>query len=515
MPPRASLLAALLLAASTFPAAAIADAPKPAAKDVQLTILHTNDTHGHLLPYSYPETYDVGSELAQLATRHDIGGAARRATMVKRIRAEKGHATLLIDAGDVCDGTPFSTEYHGEADIAAMNAIGYDLGCPGNHEYSNPLAQVRKLIAEAKFPLVSANSTVKADGKLLYQPYVIRTIGGARVAFFGLLTYDARTYPAAKNDLTMEPPIETAKRLVPELRKKADLVVAVTHIGVDEDKQIAREVPGIDIIVGGHSHTLLPQPVFVPSSTTGNQDSVNGTVIVQDFQWAGTLGRLDLTLHRAENGTWSVKRYRGGLLPVTSSTPEDPKVASVVARYWDPIRAKYAEVIGEAAGDFADKGGDYAEYNLVADAVRESLGLDFDIENMGGVRAPLTKGPITYADMVTMDPFGNTIVLFKATGRQLKDILAKHRPVVSGIRYVDDHGTLTEATIGGQPIEDDRTYSGATNSYYAPFILKGIADQRDTKKPRLDTVIAYIRAHKTVAPAYDGRRILKGVSDYE
>ena len=398
------------------------------AQDVRLTILHTNDTHGHLLPYSYPDTYDPSAPIALLKSRHNIGGAARRATLVNHVRQEKDHATLLIDAGDICDGTPFSTEYHGDADIAVMNALSVDVACPGNHEYSNALPQVRKLIASAKFPLISANSTVKADGQLLYQPYVIKNIGGAKIAFLGLLTYDARTYNAAKTDLVMEEPIETAKRLVPTLRKQADLVIAVTHIGVDEDIKLAAIVPGIDIIVGGHSHTLLPEPLLVPHPSDVSAHSVRGTVVVQDFQWAGTLGRLDLTLHRDADGTWHVAKYKGRLLPVASDTPEDANVSNVVAGYWNPIKGKYGEVVGEAEGDFATKGADHAEYNLVADAIREQMGVDFDIENMGGVRSPLAKGPITYADMVNMDPFGNTIVTFRATGKQIKAMLMQDRP---------------------------------------------------------------------------------------
>ena len=486
-----------------------------AARDIHLTLLHTNDTHGHLLPYSYPETYDADAPIALLKTRRDIGGAARRATLVSRVRQEKGHATLLMDAGDICDGTPFSTEYHGDADIAVMNALGYDLACPGNHEYSNALPQVRKLIGEARFPLISANSTVKADGKPLYQPYVIKEVGGAKIAFLGLLTYDARTYNAAKTDLTVEEPIETARRLVPQLRKQADLVVVVSHIGVNEDIKLAAIVPGIDVIVGGHSHTLLPAPLFVPHPDDVSPHSVHGTVIVQDFQWAGTLGRLDLTLHHDTDGTWHVAQYKGRLLPVTSDTPPDANVARVVAEYWNPIKSKYGEIVGEAAGDFASKGKDHAEYNLIADAVREQMGVDFDIENMGGVRSPLARGPITYADMVNMDPFGNTIVTFRATGRQIKAMLASDRPAVSGIRYVYTTDALTEATLNGKPIEDDKIYTGATNNYYARTLLADITDKADTGKPRLETVLAYIRAHKTITPLYDARRVLKGVSDFD
>lgn len=501
-----AVLCGLLLLFSHYTAVS-ANAPRT----IQLTILHTNDTHGHLRPFSYPDTFDSTSPLARLKARRDIGGAARRSTLVKQIRQEKGRETLLIDAGDICDGTPFSTEYQGDADIAAMNAIGYDLACPGNHEFNNTLPQVRKMIADAQFPLVCANVTVKADGKPLYAPYVVKEIGTAKVAFFGLLTYSARTYPAARNDLVVEPPIEAARRLVPELRKRADLVVAVTHIGVEEDRQLATAVDGIDVIVGGHSHTLLPAPLFIGSVPSTHPHSVNGTVIVQNHQWGGTLGRLDLTLRRSEEGAWAVQKYSGRLLPITSSVPEDPAVAAVVERYWKPIAPKYEERLGEAADDFAKRGPDYAEYHFVADALRERMGTEFHLENMGGVRAPLIKGPITYGDLVRLDPFSNTIVTFKATGRQIKEMLVRFRPAVSGLRYVLDDGRLTETTLNGQPLEDDRVYFGSTNSFFAQTVLEGIPEKTDTKRARLEALRDYLRAHKVIRPAYDGRRILKNI----
>jgi 5'-nucleotidase / UDP-sugar diphosphatase len=501
-----SLLLVFILVVVVHPASLLADA----ARTTRLTILHTNDTHGHLRPYSYPETFDPSDPIAKLKSRHDIGGAARRATLVRQIRRERGHDTLLIDAGDICDGTPFSTEYQGSADIAAMNAIGYDLACPGNHEFNVPLAQVKKMIADAKFPLLCANVTGKADGKPLYRPYLIKEIAGAKIAFFGLVTYDARTYPAAREGLDMEQPIAVAKRLVPELRRQADLIIAVTHIGVEIDQQLAREVPGIDVIVGGHSHTMLPQPLLINQPASGNPRSVNGTIIVQDYQWAGTLGRLDLTLNRSEEGKWSVEAYKGELLPITSSVRGDKTVAAVVDKFWEPIKGKYAALIGQAAADFTNKGTDDAEYNLVADAVREAYGAEIGIENMGGVRAPLIKGPITYGDMITLDPFGNTIVTFKIDGRQLKEMLRRGRPAVSGIRYVVEGDRLVEASVGGRPIEDSRIYTGTTNSYYVRQpAMSGITSVVDTGKPRLDTVIAYVRSKRTITPSYDGRRVIR------
>ncbi|MCA1996075.1 MAG: 5'-nucleotidase C-terminal domain-containing protein, partial [Armatimonadetes bacterium] len=236
------------------------------------------------------------------------------------------------------------------------------------------------------------------------------------------------------------------------------------------------------------------------------QDRINGTIIVQAFQWGGELGRLDLLLSRGKTG-WTVSRYRASLIPITAKIPEDPQVAAVVERFWRPIAAKYGEVVGEAVADVAPRYDDLAEYNLVADAVRETLGVQFDLENIGGVRAPLVKGPITMGDLVTMDPFNNTVVTTKLTGAQLKAVLLKQKPAVSGIRYRIEGGKLVEASIAGEPIQDDQTYVGAANSYFANYALKDYGYQ-DTGRSRLQVLVDYVRGKGRILPTYDGRRVV-------
>jgi 5'-nucleotidase len=236
--------------------------------------------------------------------------------------------------------------------------------------------------------------------------------------------------------------------------------------------------------------------------------SVNGTVIVQAHQWGGELGRLDLLFVKDQAGTWQVDRYRARLIPVGPEFPEDPGVAAVVSQFWKPIAAQFGEVVGQAGGEFASRGDDQAEYNLVADAVRESFNAEFGMENMGGVRAPLVRGAITKADLVTLDPFNNTVVTFTATGKQIRDILQRHSPAVSGIRYRLENRELLDVTIGGQPLDDARVYTGVTNSYFAGVALKGLTTLQDTGKARLDVLVNYIRQKGTVRPAYDGRRIV-------
>ncbi len=479
-------------------------------QQVSLTILHTNDTHGHLLPFSYPSIVPPDSELAALKVRQNIGGIARRATLVKRLRAElEAHGTpvWLVDAGDFCDGTSFSTEYHGEADVAAMNATGYTFGTLGNHEFNNPLSRLKSFLSQFTFPILCANALDKASGKPLTQESAIRELGPLKVGVFGLTAREGGNYQAGKEGVIVGEEIGAARRLVQSLRSEAGIIIAISHAGERLDGQLGEAVPGIDVIIGGHSHSRMPLGQLVWHSDELKADDVNGTVIVQAHQWAGEIGRLDLLFHKDDRGSWHVERYRARLIPVTPDIPDDETVAAVVDRYWKPIAARYGEIIGQAADDIAERGADLAPYNLVADVIRETYGADIALENIGGVRAPLIKGNITREDLVNMDPFANTVVTFNISGRKLKEILQKARPAVSGIRYRMEKGALGEATVGGQPIDDDRIYTGVTNSFLAERYLKGM-ETKNTGRVRLDVVIEYIRKKGTIKPSYDGRRVV-------
>jgi 5'-nucleotidase/UDP-sugar diphosphatase len=482
------------------------------AQQASLTILHTNDTHSHLLPFSYPPAAAAGSGIAQLKYRTDIGGIARRATLVKRLRKElnsKGTAVWLVDAGDFIDGTPFSTEYHGEADAAAMNAAGYNYGILGNHEFNQPLSQLKSLLGKFQFPILCANAVEESTGALLIRGSEIRRLGPLKIGIFGIVTRSASRYPAAREGIAISDEVTASRHMVQALRPEADIVVAISHSGYSMEAEIAATVPGIDVIIGGHSHTRLPSGELVWHSDELYADKVNGTILVQAHQWGGELGRLDLLFGRDSSGDWHIQRYRASLIPVTSDIPEDKTVAAVVDRYWKPIAARYGEIIGRAAADFIERGDDLAPYNLVADAVRETFSTAIELENMGGVRAPLAKGAIRREDLVAMVPFDNTVVTFKIRGSRLKQILLKQRPAVSGIRYRIENGTLVEATVGGKRLDENRVYTCASNSYLARTALEGI-QYKDTGKLRLDVLTEYIRKNKTVRPVFDGRRVVIG-----
>jgi len=501
----ASVLAALLLA---LPSGA---QPDPVA----LTILHTNDTHGHLLPFRYPaQGLPAAPDLEGVPTGVEVGGIARRATLVRRIRAEldaRGIPVWLVDAGDFTDGTAFSTEYQGRADLEAMGVAGYTLGTLGNHELNRSLSVLRDLLAHAPYPVVCANLVERTTGAPLTAPSLVRRVGPVRVGVFGLVTKAAAGYPAARDGLVVKDEIATARRVAAELRTRSDVVVLVSHAGKATDERIAATIPEIDVIIGGHSHSRLPSGELIWHEQTLSADAVGGTVVVQAHQWGGELGRLDLLFAQDAQSRWHVTRYRARLIPVTADIPEDPAVAAVVARYWKPIAARYGEVLGQASGDFVSRGDDLAEYNLMADAMRATLGTEVHLENLGGVRAPLNRGPITLGDLETLDPFDNTLVTFRVSGRDLLRILEKAQPAVSGLRYRIEAGKVTEAAVDGRPLDPDRMYAASTNSYFADKILGPPASipWTDTGTKRRDALVAFVRGHGTVRPAYDGRRVIR------
>jgi 5'-nucleotidase/UDP-sugar diphosphatase len=295
----------------------------PSKRWFRLTILHTNDTHGHLLPFSYPEGVSPDSPAAQMTHRTNIGGVARRATLIQRLREQlQPYPALVIDAGDYMDGTPFSLEFRGEADVACMNACGYDFGTLGNHEFSNPLEEVLRLVRLSRFQTVCANLRYRDSGEPLVPPYVIAQVGELRVALFGLVMTDTQNYRGARERVQVLNPFEVARQLVPQLRQQADVVILISHLGIGDDERLAREVPGIDVIVGGHSHTRLAEPRFVEWQQKAPVN-LGGTVIVQAHQWGGELGRLDLLFWRdVDTNRLELVGYKGNLSrsPPTSLT---------------------------------------------------------------------------------------------------------------------------------------------------------------------------------------------------
>src|SRR5918996_1322392 len=255
------------------------------ADEIVITILHTNDTHSQIDPLPANDR-NAGK-----------GGVARRATLVKKIRKENPN-TLLVDAGDVLQGTPYFNFFKGEVEYKAMSAIGYDIGTLGNHEFDNGVEALAAALKFANFDLVSSNYDVKGtvlEGRV--KPYVVKTVGGIRVGLFGLgISPVALITPENFKGITYIDPVLAARDVVKKLREeeRCALVVCMSHLGYHEDNQrgdsfVASQIDGIDFIASGHTHTFMQEPV------TQTQPCGAKTLIFQVGRSGIYVGRVDFT----------------------------------------------------------------------------------------------------------------------------------------------------------------------------------------------------------------------------
>jgi 2',3'-cyclic-nucleotide 2'-phosphodiesterase (5'-nucleotidase family) len=307
----------------------------------QLTILHTNDLHGWMQPFDYTLTNlrFLKSEFVDPKfAGANRGGLARRATLIAALRKEIAHPVVLIDAGDVFTRGPWQTAHMGVPEIAAYNRMGYEMLCVGNNEFkgtgdTGSQAVLLGLMRQSAFPWLAANVTVGDTGVPVegLHPFIVRRYGAVRVGFLGLTAPRARDYTQTKG-WRIEDPIDAAKRWVPIARKECDILIAVTHLGVDLDVQLAGKVEGIDAIVGGDSHTFLPTP-----KTVANPRGLD-VPIVQDGAYGVCLGRLDLTFEKTDGG-WLLRKAVGVLLPVDATVKEDPEIKRLLDQWLSPSKA--------------------------------------------------------------------------------------------------------------------------------------------------------------------------------
>lgn len=487
---RAAFVAALLVAGPASLAAY--------AAPVELTILHSNDTHDHL------EAFDSRQG-------KDVGGVARRATLIKRIKADAKNV-LVIDAGDVFQGTPIFTFFEGEPDMLTMQQAGYDAIAVGNHDLDNGLANLQKQAKHLAQPLLCA-TLVDAKGKPIFQPYRIVERGGLKIALIGIMGKNAYDAIAEKRraGVFVKDPKQVLTELVPQLRSKVDLVIVASHTGHEEEVALASAVSGIDVIVGGHSHTKVEHPVIV---LHGDRP----TLVVQAFQWGEFLGRIDLTVDGGK-----IVKHAGGLLPVSTDIPPDPAVLKTVQSYADKIAAQMQQVVGRSDFEFLNArkaDGDAPIGNLIADALRDQAKADVGIMNSGGIRAPLPKGDVTRGMVLSMLPFDNKLVHFPVSGALLQQILnfaasksGKSGSLqVSGIAFVVEGGKAVAITVGGRPLDPAKTYRVATIDYLAAGndgaeVFKQVPATAMTETGLLvrDAFTAYMQHHKVLQNPPGGR----------
>ncbi len=427
---------------------------------LDVTILHTNDIHGHLFPLSsYEVTYLDGK--TELLT--NVGGAARRASLIRRIKATSKCPVLVMSAGDVWTRGPVG-DLRGVPDFEVMNAIGYDLMTLGNNEFKaaeGAAAQtvLFERIKQAKFPALSANVFRKSTGKEIVEPYRILDIRGVKIAVFGLTAPRVAGYDTAVG-LEVRDPIQVAKKIVPELRKKADFIVALTHIGYDYllyacDLRLAAEVPGIDVIIGGDSHTWLREPTLVaPAGDCPSSLYVCGTVVTQTGEWGVKVGKLDLRLSRAEGNRYRLMSYSQKFLDVDAAEPPAKDIEQILDKHTKPMLEELVTL--PKAISKAEMG------DWLARCLMQTAGTRIALVSADAVEDGLDAGPVDELDLRRMCPWQDTDVLKTTlTGKQIRDVIAERHPFVAGAKLAD--GVLY---VGDEKAADTASYTAALGDVY-------------------------------------------------
>jgi len=444
---------ALLTAACFLYVLPVASQPR------EITILHTNDIHASFLPH---EAYWVRSNPKPL-----IGGFNELAFAVDSLRHARS-TTLLVDAGDLMTGNPISDCVYkgaqGGALFEMMNLVGYECQTPGNHDFDISYANYLKLVSIAKFPIVSANLIDEKSGlPVTGKEYVIVEKNGLRIGMFGLMSKEFYDLVSAKSTkgIKLLPPVETAKKLIALLEPRTDLLIAVTHEGVEDDSVLAVDTKGIDVIVGGHSHTRLRTPKYI-----------NGVIIVQAGSNAENLGILDLTADKNHH----IVKWNGVLHQLWYNPNRQPTVVTaLVDSFKTEITNEYSEIIGTLSSPWNGPDGETAEGYFLADAQREAADADIGFMNNGGIRKRLIPGPISKQDLFEVLPFRNILTTFKVTGKQVREIVMndiEKRPgiLVSGIdcewkRGAGGNVDIVKLLVRGKAVVDTATYTGAASDY--------------------------------------------------
>ena len=375
----------------------------PLAGEIRsLTVLHTNDLHARLMP---------------LENKH--GGFAYLAAVIRRERANCDDC-ILLNAGDVAQGTPVSTIFHGLPAFEVANLFGIDVGTLGNHDFDYGWMQTRKFMETAKYPIVSAN-VVGAKGELFApKPYTILKVNGLRVAVIGIMTDDLKTLTIPKliapwHTLSS---LETAKKYAAELKNQSDLVILLGHITSQEERRFLQEAKDIPVFVTGHVHSGLAQA-----------QTADGRILVRVKGYAEELGRLEL---KVDTETKSVVSSTWKRIDVDSATIKPAAdVAAVVKRWEDEVSARVDQPLAVAARAFDKR----SVKTLIELAMRQETGADFSFMNLGGVRDTLPKGQIMVRNIWDIMPFDNRVVFGKFKGRNLPAVVVGDRKVEPDREY--------------------------------------------------------------------------------
>jgi len=476
------------------------------SSSTELVIFHTNDHHGYC--------WSIDGN----------GGFAKQMTLLKQAR-KKHPNLLLLSAGDINTGATESDINHAEPSFKGMNLLGFHAMAVGNHEFDNALSQLRVQEEWSNFPFLSANIYNKKNNQRMFAPYVVKIVDGIRIGILGFTTEETQWVANMKyiKDLEFRDPVLEAKKLIPELKQKSDIIIAVTHMGYypegtdpshgKGDIILASENPEIAVIVGGHSHTLLPQPV-----------KVRNTLLVQAYHYAKNLGELHLKINRKN---FQIKKYTYVLHDLNEKVAEDPEMISFLEPYLQKAKVFFDEKVGESKVDLVGerelvRSQETNLGNLITDVLREVTKADIALQNGGGIRSTISKGKISFGDIKRAFPFNNTIVVTHLTGKEILELLNRSaslaRPAggflhVSGLSFIIDKNQAKNVKIHGKSLQLDKMYRVAMNDFMANG---GDGYELLKNKTRIDTGFVlstalknYILTRKTISPKVEKRIMIR------
>ena len=498
-----------------------------------LTLVHTNDTHAHLEPM----------ELTLSGKKVRVGGVAQRVAFFDRLRAGRRNV-LILDAGDVFQGTLYFNQYRGLADRYFMHRMLYRVMALGNHEFDLGPGPLADFLKGARFKVVSANVDVSAEPRLkdLFAPYAVVQVGEERVGVIGLTTPDTKEIANPGPTVAFLDPYESAQKAVYELLAKGvNKIVVLSHLGYGEDLKLARRLVGAQVIVGGHSHTLLgsfPHPELRPAGpypTVVKNPEGKDVLVVQAWEWGKVVGLLEVTF----DARGQLVAYKGEALLMTPEVaPEDFFAKEALMAYAQPVMALVRQVIAEARVDLVGEREVVRRResnlgNLIADGMlwkTKGAGTQIALQNGGGIRASIPRGPITVGRVYEVLPFGNTLVVMDLKGREILAALengvsqweqtAGRFLQVAGLRYAFDLARPAGSRVvrvevrterGFVPLDLEATYRVVVNSFIAAG-GDGFTVLRDAKGYRVDTGFAdaetlmeYLQERKVVEAQLEGR----------
>ena len=476
-----------------------------------VVILHTNDFHGNLVP-----VID--------ASKNSVAGAAREATIINGVRSTFGaDHVLLVDAGDAIQGATVANLFQGKSVIDVYNAMGYDVATLGNHEWDYGQQVLKDRIAEAKFEYVNANVT---GVNLGWKSNVIKNVAGINIGLFGVVTADLPTIvaPSSLTGVGVADPIATAKTQIADLKDQgAQYVVALSHCGFENggaplDPAIAAGAPGINLIIGGHSHTVLKTAVMV-GKTMITQTGTAGAYVGKEV--------IDFTMYQGKVTGQSVS-YE--LVPTVTSVPEDPAIKAIVDGYNNQLTAKLSVVIGKALVTLDGERADVRTMetnlgNYVADWMRISTGADIAFEDGGSIRVSIPAGDVTVGNIYAVLPFDNILEVLEVKGSTLKACLENSVSAypaqagafaqISGFSFTFDPSKpkgsrVVSMTKDGKPMGMDTTYKLCVQDYTATggdayTMLIGAKVTYKSSDWNRDGLVTYIMANPEINPTVDGR----------